>query len=64
MCLLKKCILSFKWPRDGVHTFDASRRHIHIAIVWMHHSSTRGVDVTMLFIVLMIHIIHAFRTIQ
>ncbi len=58
MCLLKKCILSFKWLKDGVHTFDINRWHINIAIVWMHHSSTCGMDVTMLLTVLMIHIIH------
>jgi hypothetical protein len=38
MYLLKKCILSFKWPRDGVHTFDTSRWYINIAIILFHAS--------------------------
>jgi len=36
MYLLKKCIISFKWPRDGLHTFDTSRWHINIAIILFH----------------------------
>jgi hypothetical protein len=53
--LLKKCILLFKGERDGIHTLDTAR--------W-HHSSTCGMDVTMLLFVLMIHIIHVFHTIH
>jgi hypothetical protein len=34
----KKRILSFKWPRDGMHTFNTNRWHINIAIVLFHAS--------------------------
>jgi len=38
--LVKKCILSFKWPKDGMHTYDTNRWHINIAITLFHASST------------------------
>jgi hypothetical protein len=37
-CLLKKYILWFKWPIDGIHTFDTNRLHINITIVLFHAS--------------------------
>ncbi len=63
--VLKKCILSFKGPRDGAHTFDTIRWHINFVIILFHaSSSTCGMDVAMLLIVVMIHIIRVLCTIH
>jgi hypothetical protein len=38
MYVLKKCILSFKGPKGGAHTFDTTKWHINIAIILFHAS--------------------------